>query len=73
MNKIKPVSFYSLYRNYLLRKTQLSLTCAEYLLLFSELQNVKTERSMSCKELFDKQYPFVQYRKKWKYIILIFI
>ena len=32
-------------------KTQWSLTCAEYVLLFSELYDVKTERSTSCKEL----------------------
>ena len=35
--------------------------------LFSELHDVKTERNMSCKELFDKQCPLVQYRKKWKH------
>ena len=56
-----------------LSKTQWSLTCAEYVLLFSELHDVNTERNMSCKELFDKQYPHVQYRKKWKHILLVFI
>ena len=33
-------------------------------LLFSELHDVKTEGSTSCKELFDKQCPLVYYRKK---------
>ena len=56
-----------------LNKTQWSLTCAEYVVLFSELHDEKTERSMSCKELFNKQCPFIQYRKKWKHMILILI
>ena len=73
MNKIKPDWFYSLCRNYFLSKTQWSLTCAEYVLLFSELHDVKTERNMSCKELFDKQCTLEEYRKKWKHILLIFI
>ena len=58
MNKIKPVWFYSLYRwiyslyrNYFF---ELSPTCAEYVLLFSEFHDVKIETSMGCKELFDK-------------------
>ena len=54
MNKIKPVWFYSLCRNIFLSKTQESLTCAEYVLLFPEFHDIKTEASMSCKELFDK-------------------
>ena len=57
MNKIKQVWFYSLYRNYFLRKTQWSLASAEYVPLFSELHDVKAETSMSCKELPDKQCP----------------
>ena len=74
MNKIKPVWFYSLYRNYFfLSKTQWSLACAEFVLLISKLHGVKIERSMSCKEPFDKQCSLVQYRKKWSHIILIFI
>ena len=32
--------------------------------MFSELHEVKTEGSMSCKELFDKHYPLVYYWKK---------
>ena len=77
MNKIEPVWFYSLYRNYFLSQTQWSLTCAEYVLLFSEFDDVKTEANMSCKELFDKQCPLVQYRKvetqfyETQYFILI--
>ena len=51
----------------------MNLTCAEYVLLFSEFHDVKTERSMSCKKLFDKHCLFAQYRKKWKHIILIFL
>ena len=45
-------------------KTQWSLTCAEYVILLSELHDVKRERKMSCKELFDEQCPLAQYRKK---------
>ena len=33
------------------------MNCVEYVLLFSEFHDVKTETSMSCKELFDKQSP----------------
>ena len=69
MNKIKPVWFYSLYRNNFFWVKQWSLTCAGYTLLFSELHDVKTERSMSCKE----QCPLLQYREKWNHIIFIFI
>ena len=65
MNKIKPVSFNSLCRKkfFCLSKSQRSVTCAEYGFLFTEFHDVKTERSMSCQELFDKQCPLVQYRK----------
>ena len=67
MNKIKPVWFYSLYRNFFfLSKTQWSLICAEYVLLFSEFYDVKTETSMTSKELFDKHCPLVQYRESGK-------
>ena len=45
MNKIKPVLIYSLYRNHFLSKTQLSLTCAEYVRLFSELHDVKQKET----------------------------
>ena len=71
MNKIKPVWFSSLYRNYFLSKTQWSLPRAEYVLLFTELDDVKTEGSTSCKGLFDKQCPFVYNSEKWKHIIFI--
>ena len=40
-----------------------AVTCAEHFLLFSEFHDVKTETCMNYKELFDKQYPFVQYKK----------
>ena len=53
MNKIKPVWFDPLYRNYFLSKTQQSLTCAEYVLWFSVFHDVKTDTSMTCEELFD--------------------
>ena len=59
----KPVWFYSLHRNYFLSKTQWNLACADYVLLFFKFYDVKTETSMSCKELFDKQCPLVQYLK----------
>ena len=73
MNKIKPAWFYLSYRNYFLSKAHWSLTDTEYVLLFSELHDVKAEGSTSCKEIFDKQCPLLYYRKKWKHIILIFI
>ena len=38
-----------------LSKSQWSLTCVEYVLLFCKFHDVKTETSMSFKELFDKQ------------------
>ena len=37
--------------------------CAEYVLLFFEFHDVKTETSPSFKEHFDKQCPLVQYIK----------
>ena len=40
--------------------TQWCLTCVEYVLLFSEFHDVKTETSISWKELFDKHCPLVQ-------------
>ena len=43
----------------------MKLTCAEYVLLFSEFHDIKTETSMSCKELFDKQCLLVQYRNMY--------
>ena len=36
-----------------LSKTQYSLTCAEYVVLFSVFHDVRTKTSMSCQELFD--------------------
>ena len=45
-----------------LSKTQWSLTCAEYVLLFSEFHDVKTETCMRFKELFDGQCPLLQCR-----------
>ena len=47
-----------------INKPPISRTCAEHVLLFSELHDVKTEGSTSCKELLGKQCPLVYYRKK---------
>ena len=50
-------------------KSQWSFTSAEYVLLFSEFHDLKTEASMSCKELSDKHCPLVQYRKTGNIIL----
>ena len=51
------------YAEIFLSKTQWRLTCVEYVLLFSGLHDVKTERGMRCKELFDKQFTLVRIEK----------
>ena len=40
--------------------------------MFPELHDVKTETSISCKELFDKQSPLVQYRKSENIFLFLF-
>ena len=49
MNKSNQFDFIHYTEITFLSKPQRSLTCAEYVLLFSELHDVKTERNMSCK------------------------
>ena len=64
MNKIRPVWFYSLDRNYFfwVKHNETSLV-QNMLFCFFKFHDVKTEISMSCKELFDEQCPLVQYIK----------
>ena len=49
MNKSDQLDFIHYTEIIFLSKPQPSLNCAEYVLLLSELHDVKTERNMSCK------------------------
>ena len=64
ISKIRPVWFYSLDRNYFfwVKHNETSLV-QNMLFCFFKFHDVKTEISMSCKELCDEQCSFVQYIK----------
>ena len=62
MNNIKPVWFDSLHRNYFFEESTMKPQLCRICFFFSEFYDVKTETSMSWKELFDKQCLLVQYR-----------